>query len=136
MRWHYSLTVSLPVNRFPHKLESNIPNNILSVVKSDPNIYLWIAASVTDAAALNLFSIKTVLANGLSTFLIKVSPVFSNCSKILPKNHPNCLILCNWFFDNFILAQEVFAKALQSFETCVLVKNNLCAKLVWSLGSQ
>ena len=30
------------------------------------------------------------------------------------------------FFDNFILADEPFAKALQSFENCVLVNNNLC----------
>ena len=31
------------------------------------------------------------------------------------------LSFCNWVFDNFKLAEELFAKALQSFETCVLV---------------
>ena len=29
------------------------------------------------------------------------------------------------FFDNFILADDLFAKDLGSFETCVLVSNNL-----------
>ena len=36
-------------------------------------------------------------------------------------------------FDDFILACETFAKALQNFETCVLVNNNFCKKLVSSL---
>ena len=38
-------------------------------------------------------------------------------------------------FDNFILADEPFAKALRSFETCVLVNNNLCGKFFSSLES-
>ena len=32
-------------------------------------------------------------------------------------------------FENFILADEPFAKALQIFETCVSVNNILCRKL-------
>ena len=36
-------------------------------------------------------------------------------------------------FDDFILACETFAKALRNFETCVLVNNNFCKKLVSSL---
>ena len=70
-----------------------------------------------------------VLANGFSTFFIKSNPVFSNGPKSLPKNPPDCTILCNWIFDNFIFADEPFTKALHSFETCVLVNNNLCGKL-------
>ena len=35
-------------------------------------------------------------------------------------------------FDDFILA-ELFAKALRSFETCVLANNKLCGKLFSSL---
>ena len=35
-------------------------------------------------------------------------------------------------FENFILADEPFAKALQIFETCVSVNNILCRKLVSS----
>ena len=38
-------------------------------------------------------------------------------------------------FDNFILAEELFAKALPSFEACVLVDSNLCRKLFSSLES-
>ena len=36
---------------------------------------------------------------------------------------------------NFILAEELFAKALQNLETCVLVTNNLCRKIFSSLES-
>ena len=70
-----------------------------------------------------------LLANILITFLIKYNPVFSNGPKSLPKNPPDCPILCNWVFDNFILAEELFAKALQSLETCVLLNNNSWGKL-------
>ena len=70
-----------------------------------------------------------LLGNGLSTFPIKGNPVFNNSPKHLPRNPPDYPILCNWVFYNFILADEPFAKALQSFETCVLVNNNLSRKL-------
>ena len=39
--------------------------------------------------------ITTLLAKGLNAFLIKDNPAFSNGPKILPKNPPDCLILCN-----------------------------------------
>ena len=78
---------------------------------------------------------KTHLANGLIKFPIEGNPVFSNGPESLPKNPPDCLILCNWVFDNFILTEELFAKALWSLETCVLVNNNLYGKLIPSLGS-
>ena len=48
---------------------------------------------MADAAAVNRNGIKTLLANGSSTFVIKDKPVFSNGSKHLPKNHPDCYIL-------------------------------------------
>ena len=38
-------------------------------------------------------------------------------------------------FWSFVLVRELFAKALQSLETCVLVKNNLWRKLFSSLES-
>ena len=92
-------------------------------MESDPNIFLRIAASVAaSAAAVYPNGIKTLLANGLSTFSIKGNPVFSNGSERLSKNPPDCLTLCNWVFDNFIIAEE-----------CVLVDNDLCAKLFSSL---
>ena len=108
---------------------------IINVAVPDPNIFLLLAASVADAAGVNLNDIKALLANGLSTFFIKGNPVFSNGLKSLPKNSPDCPILCKWVFDNFILAEELFAKALASFETCVLVNNKLCRKLFSSLES-
>ena len=76
-----------------------------------------------------------LVANGLSTFPIKGNPVFSNGPTSLSKNLPYCPILCNWVFDNFILAEGLFAKALRSFENCVLVNSNLCGKLFSSIDS-
>ena len=46
---------------------------------------------------------------------------------------PDCKILDKWVFENVILADQPFAKALWIFETCVSVNNNLCGKLVSSL---
>ena len=68
---------------------------IISIVKPDPNIFLWMAASVAYAVTINPNGIKTFLANGFSTFPIKGNPFFSNGSKGLPKNPPDCTILCN-----------------------------------------
>ena len=56
--------------------------------------YFLIAASVADAAAANPNGIKVLLANGLSTFPIKCSPVFSNGPKNLPKTTEFLIILC------------------------------------------
>ena len=52
-------------------------SKIINVVIPDPNIFLWIAASVADAAAVNPNGNKTLVANGLSTFTIKRNPVFN-----------------------------------------------------------
>ena len=96
----------------------------------DPNIFLEIAASVADVVAVNPNVIKTFLNNGLSRFSIKGKSVVCNGPKSLPKNPPNCFVLYNGVFDNFILAEKLFAKAWQCLETCVLVNNNLCGKLL------
>ena len=45
--------------------------------------------------AVNSNGIKMFLANHLSTFFIKVNPVFSNGAKNLRKNPPDCPISCN-----------------------------------------
>ena len=50
-------------------------------------------------------------------------------------NAPNCVILDIWLFNNFLPAVEPFAKVLQILETCELVNNNWCRKLVLSLES-
>ena len=74
-----------------------------------------------------------LLANGLSTFYIKSNPAFKNGPRSLPKDPPDCTILGKWVFDNFILADEFFAKALRSFGTCLLVSYSLWGKFVSSL---
>ena len=68
-------------------------------------------------------------------FWLKAITFSSNGSKGLPKNPPNCPILCNWVFDSFILADEPFAKVLRSLKACVLVNENLCSKLFSLLES-
>ena len=50
-------------------------------------------------------------------------------------NPPDYTIWDNWVFENFMLADESFPKALQIFETCVPLNNKLCVKLVLSLKS-
>ena len=87
------------------------------------------------SAAVNPNGIKTFLVHGLITFYFNCNPVFSNGIKSLPKNLPDCPILFNWVFDNFIWADESFAKALQGFESCVSVNKNLCRKLFSSFNS-
>ena len=62
---------------------------IISVVFSDPKIFLCILASAADAAAVNPKGIKTLLANGLITFFICGNPAFSNETSNLPKNPPD-----------------------------------------------
>ena len=108
---------------------------IIYVATPDPKNFFWIAASVADAAAVNPNGIKTLLASVFSTFFIKGKSVFSNGLRNLLKNSLDCLILFNWVFDNFILADELFAKVLRSLETHVLINNNLYGKLVSSLES-
>ena len=90
--------------------------------------FLSIPASAADAAV-NPKGINTILANALITFFIKGNPAFSNGPNNLPKYPPDCIILNNWVFDNLISADELFAKVLRRFETCVLVNYNLRGKL-------
>ena len=68
---------------------------IINIVIPDPKTFFCTAASVADNIAVNLNGVKTILANGLGTFIIKGKPVFSNGFKCLPNNPPHCLILCN-----------------------------------------
>ena len=90
----------------------------INVVILDPSIFSWVAASVA-AAAVNPNMIKTRLASGSDLFYIKNNPVFSNGQKGLLKIHPDCPILCNWVFDNSILVDELFAKSVETLQTCL-----------------
>ena len=55
------------------------------VVVPDPKSFFWIAASITDAAAVYPNGNRALLANGLSTFFIKGKISFNNCLKICLK---------------------------------------------------
>ena len=80
--------------------------------------FLLIAASVADAAA-----VKASIPRGLIIDFNKGNPDFNNAVKNL-KNPP--------FNINLISVYVWLAKALRRFATCLLVKNNLCGKLVSS----
>ena len=95
------------------------------MVIPNAKVFFWIR----DDAAINPNCIKTFLTNVLSTFFIEGKPDFCNGPKNLPEDVPDSPIVCNWIFDDFIIAEESFAKPLRSLETFVLVNNNLCRKL-------
>ena len=50
----------------------------------------------------------------------------------LLRNHPDCIILDDWDFHSLISVGELFANALRRFETCLLVNNGSCGKLILS----
>ena len=105
------------------------------VVISGSNIFLWVAASIADAVDVNPNEIKTLLANGLSTFSWKTIQFLAMVLKIYLKISLIVFFLCNWVFYNFILAKELFAKALRILEIFVLVNKNFCGKLFLSSES-
>ena len=72
--------------------------------------FFWIAESVAEVAAVNTNGTKILFADGLSIFFIKGKPVFSDGPRSLPKNPPNCAVLDNWVFNNFILAENNLQK--------------------------
>ena len=90
----------------------------------------FLCCSTAHAAAVDPRGIKTLLANGLIKFLIRGNTVFSNGPKSLPRKPLDCIILDNWVFDNLISVDDLFAKVIRRFDTCLLVNNNLCGKLV------
>ena len=97
--------------------------------------FLCILASAADAATVNPKGIITVLANGLITFFINGNPVFGNGPRSIPKNPPDCIIQDVWVFDNLISADDLWAKTLRRFATCLLVNENSCGKFILSSES-
>ena len=63
----------------------------------NPNIFLWIAASVADAAPVNLNGITTLVVNGLIKFPIKGNTVFGNSPKCLPNDSFDCPIYLSFW---------------------------------------
>ena len=66
---------------------------IINVATPDSNTFLRIPASAADSAAVNPNGIKRLLANDLSTVVVKGNPFFSNGHKSLLKNPSDCRIL-------------------------------------------
>ena len=56
-------------------------------------------------------------------------------TKISTTHFLDCIILGNYVFGNFILADKPFVNVLRSLEACVLLNNYLCRKLFSSLKS-
>ena len=99
-------------------------------VAQDRKIYLWIIESATDAAAVNINSMKTLSANAFITFIINSKLTIINGRRRLPRNGPDCIILNSCIFDNFTLTDEFLAKALQRYKTCQSVISESCRKLI------
>ena len=70
-----------------------------------------------------------------STYFINDNPTFINRNIILLRNPPDCTILNNWVLDNFTSADELLAKVLQSFETCLPIGGKFYGNMVLSLKS-
>ena len=89
-------------------MSSILQFDFISVVAlwREPKIFLCILASSTNAVAVNPNGSKILLANGLITFFINGNPVFSNRSRSLSRNPPDCIIFENWVFDSLISAGE------------------------------
>ena len=92
---HFQLFINKPESSidleiFVISFVSSFP--FIDVFVPDPNIFLWIAASLADAVNTN--GIKALVANGLSVFPITDNAVFSTGSstKGLFKNLPDCPI--------------------------------------------
>ena len=96
---------------------------IINVVTPDLKIFLYSLTSSADFDVFNPNVIKTLLANGLSTFSIKEKALVSNDPRGLSRNFLKCTILDRWVLDNFIMVYKSLAKVLQGFETCVSINN-------------
>ena len=112
-----SFWIALPTHFInKQKPSTDLTNFIMSfislfdIIMVDPQIFLCIPAPA--AAAVNYNGIKTLLANDGSSFFINGKPIFSNESRNLPRNSPDCIILDSWVFDSLILADKLLAKAL------------------------
>ena len=64
--------------------------DITNVVFLELKIFLWVPATAVGTATVNPNGIKTLLANGLSTFFIKDKLVFNNGLRTLPRSSPDC----------------------------------------------
>ena len=104
--------------------------DIISAAVPEPKIFLCIPMSAPDAASVNRNGIKTILTNDWSTFFFNGTPVFCNGPRSLPRNLSKCIVSDSYVFDSLILTENLFAKSLWRFASCLLVNNKLCGKLI------
>ena len=91
---------------------------IIKVAIQDPRIFLFIAASVADAAP-----VSPSIPKGLITDFNKANPDFNNGAKNL--KNPPFYISVNCDFDHLILVDVWLVQALRRFIVCQLFSNNL-----------
>ena len=73
---------------------------------------------------------KSDSSRDLTIFMIFHGNTFFNSGpRSLPRNLPDCTILDNRAFNNFILPNDL--QTLPSFETCQSVGDDLCGKLFY-----
>ena len=85
------------------------------MISRSEDFFLFIAASVADAAA-----VKLSIPNGLITDFNK-----GNLKNLKNLKNPTFCTLVNCAFDNLISVDVWLPKALRRFGTCLLVNNNL-----------
>ena len=69
-------------------------------------------------------AITVVNPSDIKMIFIDNNPTFNIGPISLPRNVPDCTVLENSAFNNFLLPDEIFPKALQSLEICLSVSNN------------
>lgn len=85
-----------------------------SVVVSEPKVLDLIIfqcnpASTADATDVNSSAINNSLVHGRSKFFINSKPNFICDLRSLPSNPPDCIISDSCVFENFMLADDLFA---------------------------
>lgn len=81
--------------------------------------------------AWNVFALFRIIFIFWKCFFLKALPFQLDLANSL-----NCAILNSWLCDNFIVTDELFAKALQSLKICPSFNNNIYGKLLSLLESQ
>ena len=105
--------------------------DITSVVVSEPKIFLYILHLLLVLLQLLLMELKHSE--------LKFDLQFSLMVRLLLVMNQEAyqdilLIISSYIFNSLISADGFLAKSLQRFAACVLVNDNLCGKLVMSLG--
>ena len=132
----FSFILNCFTNSFNNKPESSRDSTIL-IMSSISSLLVWLyfhqrILRLSYVFLHLLMILLQLILMELKHFFINGNPVFRNGLRNLRRNSPNCAILDKWAFDNLISVDELFAKALLRFVTCLLVNNNLWGKLVSS----